>query len=298
MLLFRRPSRRSLVFVVEPRFAESGTSVMRGQQLSEIAQSSGLSSRTISCAPVDPSIRRSDIFLTKGVMKTGDLDLWKRWRRQGNRLFLDPVDEGINDALIDAVDVVVAASMSAYDAYRTEFPRADIRLLNHHVDPRVAEALQRHSDKPLQTGIGYFGEPVNTVRTDRIADHVTFVPVSTARQDTGWLESIAAFDMHYAIRRPRALDHHKPFLKGFTAAACGANILIQRGQPEAARWLPPEYPFWVETDPDEAAILRAIEQAEASRGGPEWRAGLDAMRSIASRTSPAAIGSELEALFS
>lgn len=231
-------------------------------------------------------------------MKVANFDLWKGWRRRGNRLFLDPVDEGINEELVSAVDVVVAASLSAYDAYSREFPHADIRLLNHHVDPRVAAAAGQVGRRPSAIRIGYFGELSNTIHTARIAAHVSFVPVSTAQQDSNWLRSVAEFDMHYAIRRTRALDHHKPFLKGFTAAACGANILIQRGQPEASRWLPESYPYWVDQHPSETTILQALDRAAQTHGGPDWLIGLEAMREIALRTSPTAIGLELEQLFS
>lgn len=284
MLTFRR--RRALRFVFTPESAGSGTTVMRGRQLAEIVQRSGLTDHDIFFEPVDSNMRSSDLFVTKGAARSLSPEQVHRWRRRGNRVLLDPVDEDVTDAMADAADVVVAASASADAAFRERWPHSRIARIDHHVDPRLRAVLDsagpRRGDDLV---IRYFGESVNTIHTERIAAHVTFVQVDTSRQDPSWMSEVPSAGLHYAIRRRRALDRHKPFLKGFTAAAAGANVLIGREEAEAAHWLPADYPYWVEEGADEDTILEALRQARESFGGAEWREGLDAMRAVEERTT-------------
>lgn len=294
--LHRRP--RPIRFLYAPPFSHSGTSVMRGRQLSEIAASTPLSQRAIAYEPFTVPVRGSDLFLTKGVLKTADPRQLRRWKRAGNRLFFDPVDEDVPEGLAPFADVIVAASREAARTYSERWPQADVRTLDHHVDPRVSSAMRSRSASTTgEFKAGYFGEIVNTVRTDAIARRVDFVLVDTSRQDEAWLARLPGFTFHYAVRQRRALDRHKPFLKGFTAAACGANILIQASEAEPRHWLPPDYPYWLHGEVTEESILAALDEARADFGGERWRHGLAVMAEVAARTSPEAIGRQLQALF-
>lgn len=291
----RRP--RPVSFVYAPAFAGSGTSVMRGRQLAELAGDTALSERGVAFRPLGERFRGSDLFLTKGVLKTADDALLRRWKRGGNRLFLDPVDEGLTPGQVEAADVVVAASRSAFDAYRRAWPGADVRLLHHHVDPRVELAAASAEPVPGFRA-GYFGELVNTVDTPAIRGHVDFVSVDTSREDDAWIARTPHYSVHYAIRQRRALDNHKPFLKGFTAAACRAVVLIQRSEEEPQRWLPPDYPYWLEGEATEANILNALEMIRSDVDSPRWREAHGVMQEMAALTSTRAIAGDLLALFS
>lgn len=271
---------------------------MRGGQLSEIASAGAVGRRPVSHEPMHAGIRKSDLFLTKGVLKDASPALLASWRAAGNRLFADPVDEDLDDAIVDAVDVVVAASLTAADDYRTRWPRHDVRLVNHHVDPRAIAALSLGSRAPRDRArFAYFGELANTIKSPSIQQIVDFVPVETARQATGWFSSLADYNAHFAVRRRQYFDRHKPFLKGFTAAACGAAILIQDSEEEPRRWLPDDYPFWLRGDVTESSILSALEDMRDAFGASQWHEATEIMADIAQRTNPAAIGRELTALF-
>lgn len=289
---------RPIRFVFAPEYAHTGSTVMRGSQLAQVASRTPLGSRAISLVPRTADLRRSDVFLTKGALKTVDVDTLTRWRRRGNRLFADPVDEDVPDEIVDSVDVVVAASRTAFDDYRRRWPSAEIAIVDHHVDPRVHAAIDRSQRTLDRPRVGYFGERINTVRSKRIARNVDFVQVSTARVDDSWFDRLPDYNVHYGIRRTRALDQHKPFLKGFTAAACRSLILIQDDQLEARQWLPAEYPFWLRGRVTEPAILESITATLSAYGSPEWTQGLEMMRHVARRTSPEAIGGQLVTLFS
>lgn len=289
---------RPVRFVFAPEFAATGSTVMRGSQLAQIAAHTPLASRGIDLVPLTTDLHRSDLFLTKGVLKTVDDATLTAWRRHGNRLFADPVDESLSDRLAEAVDIVVAASRTAFDAYRAQWPTAEVATIDHHVDPRVTAAMKLALPRLDEPRFGYFGERINTIRSRKIARKVEFVQVSTSRTDDTWFDRLPHFNVHYGIRRPRELDHHKPFLKGFTAAACRSLILIQDDQAEARRWLPDDYPYWLRGRVTEPAILDAIESLRLSYLSPEWSQGLQMMRDIEEQTSSRAVGAQLVKLFS
>lgn len=270
---------------------------MRGSQLATISNGSSiLSERSVSFVPAEDEFRDSDLFLTKGAARTADAALLQRWRRKGNRIFFDPVDEAIPDELIDDSDTLVAASRSALSAYRERWPHLRVRLVNHHVDPRVTAAMSA-APRRERPRIAYFGELQNTVIPATIASVVDVHPVDTSREAQAWFSHLPPYAVHYAIRRSRALDHHKPFLKGFTAAACHANILIQRGQPEPELWLPQDYPFWVDAPASQSDIGAAVDRVRDAFGSAEWRYGLDVMRQLEDATSERATRRALETLF-
>ncbi len=277
--------RRALRFFYTPQTAVSGTSVMRGGQLSNLVERSGVMDREITFQPLDLGARSSDLFLTKGAARSVTPEQISRWRRRGCRVFLDPVDEDVADEVAAVADCVVAASVSAQGAYQDRWPHTRIARIDHHVDPRVRDVLATSGGEDAETLVArYFGESVNTIITERISSLVGFVQVDTSRQDDTWIRNVPGANLHYAMRRRRALDRHKPFLKGFTAAAAGANILIGRDEAEAVHWLPDDYPYWVSST-DEESIIEALEHARATFMGQEWRRAQEAMRDIAARTT-------------
>lgn len=214
----------------------------------------------------------------------------------GNRIFVDPVDEGLTPGQLAAADVVVAASRSAFSEYRRAWPTAQVRLLNHHVDPRLERAA---ASAPPVAGFraGYFGELVNTVDTPAIRSRVDFVSVDTSRESTEWIGKAPLYSVHYAIRQRRALDDHKPFLKGFTAAACGAVVLTQRSEQEPRNWLPDDYPYWLEGEATEENIVDALDMIRGDVDSTRWREAQRAMQEIAAHTSTQTIASDLVELF-
>jgi hypothetical protein len=91
------------------------------------------------------------------------------------------------------------------------------------------------------------------------------------------------------------LDGFKPFLKGFTAAHCRANIIVPKGESDAIYYLSSDYPYLL-ADESLTSVLDMIERTKASFGGEEWRRGLEIMETVRQRSSPEQIGSEIEAL--
>ncbi|NUU04779.1 hypothetical protein [Leifsonia sp. C5G2] len=287
--MFRRV--RRIHFVYAEEFKAAGSTVMRGEQLSRLAADALGRSAEVSYGPLDDGVRNATLFLTKGALKVATAERLAGLKAAGNRLLFDVVDEA-PPPTTGYADALVAASITAFLDLQRDHPATEVLLVNHHVDPRLDAAAA--GDRPTdRLRAGYFGELVNAVLTPAIEKTVTPVLVDTSRQDPAWLARVPEFNLHYAVRRFRGADLHKPFLKGFTAAHAGCNILIQRSQAEAVHWLGDDYPYLIDGEPDEAAITAELERVRADFGSPAWSAGLETMRGIRERTSRQRIAAEV-----
>ncbi len=150
---------------------------------------------------------------------------------------------------------------------------------------------------PRRFAVGYFGETVNALIPAVVADRIDLVHIDTSTsRDDAWIARLGGeFTMHYAVRNTRDLDHDKPFLKGFTAAWSGANIMTQRSQVEPGYWLGTDYPFLVDGD-DPVSIAATFDMAAGAFGGPVWDDALQRMLEIRERIRPKRIANEVAAL--
>lgn len=279
-----------LVFLYAEQYKGAGSTVMRGFQLANLARHA-LRRHSVRIRALGTRTANATVFLTKGALRVATPTQLDDLLHRGNRLLFDPVDEVPPGTTARFADVLIASSLTAFEEYGRRFPGTRVALLNHHVDPRIDMTPVHHSTFRA----GYFGERVNAELTDRIEEKLDVVPIDTSRHDSAWLSSIRDYSFHYAVRRHRELDHYKPFLKGFTAAHCGAPVLIQRDQQEAVRWLGDDYPYLVDAPATEEQVLDALARAKADFGGPRWRLAESTMAGIRARTSVQRIGEELAA---
>lgn len=287
--MFRRV--RDVHFVFAEEFRHTGSTVMRGQQLSRLAAAALGRGARVGYSPLEAPFRNATLFLTKGALKVATAERLDELAAAGNRLLFDVVDEA-PPPTSGYADALIAASLTAFIDLQRDFPGTEVHLVNHHVDPRLASATA--GERPGDSlRAGYFGELVNAVLSPAIERFVTPVLVDTSKQEASWLERLTEFNLHYAVRRFRGADLHKPFLKGFTAAHAGCNILIQRSQSEAVLWLGDDYPYLLEGEPDEHAIVAALERLSDDVGSDDWNRGLDVMRGIRARTADARIAAEV-----
>lgn len=75
----------------------------------------------------------------------------------------------------------------------------------------------------------------------------------------------------------------KPFLKGFTTAALGANVLVGKDTPDAVHFLGHNYPYFADR-PNDASVIAVFERAAEGFGGPEWQEASLRMRDLAEHT--------------
>jgi hypothetical protein len=287
---------RNVVFLFSRAHKKTGSTVMRGKQLADIARKHWPREITVRYADAGRDYSDSDIILTKGALKTlkdEDLD---RLVKRDNRLYFDPVDEPVPVGKLPFATGIMAASLCAFDWFSKNSGATPTWLVHHHVDPRVVSRAKHFHHETFRAG--YFGEPGNTVRTDLIAQHVDFHNVSTKIQKNSWLSALSRYSLHYAVRKSRDTDQFKPFLKGFTAAACGANMLIQATEAEALKWLGEDYPYLLRGEVAEAQIVEQLVRARDSYGSAEWERALDVMRAMSSKVSAANVADQLKAMFS
>ena len=288
--------RSSICFIYAEKYRYFGSTVMRGQQLSKIAQKALPLADKVYFTSTDYRFKNCTLFLTKWVIYTISPKDLKRLKKKHNRLIFDPIDGPIPADRLKYADIVVAASDTIYKDYKKTLPSSvKIILVNHNVDPRL-KTLD-WSKRPTTLRAGYFGELLNAVITPEIKKRVDIIPVDNTKQNNYWLEKLPEYNLHYAIRQARDVFPNKPFLKGFTAAHCGANILIQASEKEAVRWLGKDYPYLLRGKVTEKKILEMIKYAKRSFGSKEWERGLEIMRGIKEKTSEEAIGKQLVELF-
>ena len=281
--------RTPIVFMFHNEFEGSGSTVMRGHQLSKITQDA-CPERSVSYSNEDHWSGRI-LFLTKGFLQKATLSQLARLKDRRNILIADFVDAKPDNQKMPYIDCLVAASMTAFINYRKRWPGKTAFYVTHHVDPRIQAGNSANG-----FSAGYIGETVNAFWTPRLREKIARVHVDTSQKTDGWFERARRFNLHYAVRRTRGIDGFKPFLKGFVAARCQANIIIQQDSGDALYYLGPDYPFLLRKNPTEDDILEMIDHAHANFEGPIWKDGLDIMREIESRSSDMHVGQEIASM--
>lgn len=281
---------RQIHFVYLPQKQFSGSSVMRVNQLAKIAKQY-TDERSVLISPLRHDFKRSTLFLSKWAIEGLSERRLEELKNKKNKLVFDPVDAFLPAEKAHFADVIVAASRSALLDYSKMFNNKHIALVDHHVDPRIRRV--DWSNRPNGLQIGYFGELVNAYHTQRIEKLVDFIQVDTNRQSNGWLDKLPSYNMHYAVRQIEQIDHYKPFLKGFTAAHCNSNIMIQSSQREAVLWLGQDYPYLLKGKVTEAKVLKMLNRIKDSYETPEWDYALEIMAAVKEKTSEPAIGAQL-----
>jgi hypothetical protein len=291
-----RAKKRDITFIYSDLHKDSGSTVMRGSQLSTLLRPHFLKERAISYKSADKIVKNSVIFLTKGALKAASIEWLQRLKELKNTVLADFVDDIPDPSKLPYIDMLVASSISGYKHYMTNLSHIPTALLTHHVDPRVHKIAGSNKTAKHRCAVGYFGELVNTKWSSLISEHVEFHGVDTSKQNAEWISKVPSYNCHYAVRERRSIDGFKPFLKGFTAATADSNIIIQRNEGDAAYYLGDDYPFLLDTNAGEAEILEMITNVTQSFGSPEWRYGLDIMTEVKERSSNAAIVREFKSL--
>lgn len=101
------------------------------------------------------------------------------------------------------------------------------------------------------------------------------------------LPELPKYNLHFAVRpdaRPELKREYKPFTKGMIAAACHANVIVNKDVDDVIDLLTTDYPYLVPSN-DPAAVERVFRQAENDFGGPEWQRGLEIVTQMRARVA-------------
>jgi hypothetical protein len=271
---------RGITFLYSPEHTGTGSTILRGQQMSALVRTHVGGGRSVSYSS-DTGISDRIVILTKGFLKTTTPEALRDLGR-GNVLIADFVDEPPDTTLIGEIDALMASSVVGYKSYLTRFPDVPAFHVTHHVDMRIPKRKEAATDR---FRAGYFGEIVNTITAPEIEELVDFNLVDTSKKTTAWIDQLGGCNFHYAFRRAREIDGAKPFLKGFVAAHCGVNMMIQTSAGDAPYYLGSDYPYMMPQDATVADIVEALQAARDGLGGPDWRYGREIMRDVAARSS-------------
>jgi len=289
-----RTYRSSIHFVYAEQYRYFGTTVLRGEQLSKIAEKA--LGQKIYFTSTDYRYKNCTLFLTKRAIEVLSHEGLKRLKDNQNRLIFDPVDWIMGEGWLGHADILIAISQEMFEMYKKKLPSSQkIVLVNHNVDSRLKKL--DWSELPTKLSVGYFGELRSTFLTSKIEQLVDVFPVDNGRQNDYWMKQLPNYNLHYAIRQKYEVYPIKPFIKGFTAAHCDANILIQDSEKEAVRWLGKDYPYLLRGKVTEKKILEMLKYAKKSFGSKEWNRGLEIMDGVREKTSEEAIGKQLVELF-
>lgn len=280
---------KKVVFLYEPEYLRSGSTVMRGGQLSKMLADRASDRYDVRFVSRQEDISDAIIILTKGCTIRMTPEELLSLKRINHGIIADFVDGEIRRDLLPAIDVVWASSISAFRNALLEPSFPDVDLVTHHVDPRLPSPTAARDYRAA-----YIGEPVNAVWNEEISSLVDLVYVNTKSANDDWLCEVIGYPLHYAIRPQHSgkVRIHKPFLKGFTAAHCDANIIISRDEGDAVSYLGEDYPYLTEGR-TAADAIQALHHAKESFGSRTWQDGLSVMREVRERSSTRYIINEM-----
>jgi len=280
---------RPVLFVDSLPELRAGSSYLRTTQLCELSKAAFEDAGIRSQVTSSLAHRDSILILNKNSLLATKPWRLRRLKRRNNVVVADPLDGKVDAERLGCCDLLLAASLTQFDALSTEFPDKKVAYVGHHVDLRLPPV-----NPPTERfRLGYFGEIGNAAFSETPNLPVEFVAIETMRADiTGWMEKLALFNAHYALRKTQSFDGFKPFTKGFVAAHCGSPILVGSDDVEARRHLPADYPFVADASSVET-VIAAIGRMREAFVGPEWQIALDAMAGIRRQTTPDAIADQL-----
>jgi hypothetical protein len=220
-------------------------------------------------------------------------DALLRLRAKANAICLDYVDRSRGEWIASGVDVHLACSVTGLERLRESVRAGCLSgaacLLLHHADPRLDALPRRRPPLPGMRAV-YFGRLDNAFLPPNIARRLTVLQATNAAEFKANARRLVDFNLHYCVRghQPEAA---KPFTKGFTAAACGANVVVSPTVDDALHFLGADYPYLAPSD-DEDDIHEALDHAARTYGTAEWQRGMAAMEAIRSRIAPARLAQD------
>lgn len=267
------------------------STVMRGKQLSSIASQLLAKWVSVKYLPSLDLINCSDsvIILTKGLLSEATPEFIQRLTGRNNVVLADFVDDPIRDELNDMLDGYIASSVKQYNHLLYKYPQKNIFHITHHVDPLIRDT---HGPKDY-CNIGYYGELICARYAKQLIGIIDFCQIHTdGRKNRTYLNRLRHSNVHYAVRNDLPIKGFKPFLKGFTAAHCGANIIVQHDESDAMHYLGKDYPYMI-YDTSLAKVKETIEYVHDSFGSKEWYYGLEIMESVREKSTQEYVANEV-----
>ncbi len=280
-----------VAFLYAEQFANSASTILRGKQLAEMVAARYPEALDIAYTSDIAALRDQVVVVTKGALDVHSAETLDALRRR-NRAVIGSWDDRLPTAdKIAATDAIMGVSNRQTHDFAKLFPETRAYHVTHHVNSGVKASIPPR-DK-LRTA--YFGFHANTILPESLRNMVDMIPLETSKVDMSWIDLLPWYNCHWIVRRSKAHDGWKPFLKGFTAARVGAVLVVGRGDEDALQYLGDDYPFYIggsgigQLEYDMARVAAAF-------GGPDWRLARDIMAQVADRSSDAQVCAEFRAM--
>ncbi|TPE48408.1 hypothetical protein [Amaricoccus solimangrovi] len=280
-----------VAFLYAERYANSASTILRGKQLSEMVAARYPDAIDMAYTSDIDALRDRVVIVTKGALDTHSAEALEALRRR-NRAVIGSWDDRLPSAdKIAATDAAMGVSNRQTHDFARLFPAIRAYHVTHHVNSEIPFSTPP-GDRPRTA---YFGFRANTVLSESLRNMIDMIPLETARVDMSWIALLPHYNCHWIVRRSKAHDGWKPFLKGFTAARAGAVVVVGRDDEDALQYLGDDYPFYVggtripQLEYDMARVASAF-------GGPDWALARDIMAQVADRSSDAQVCAEFRAM--
>lgn len=239
-------------------------------------------------------MRDAVIVLTKASIQHLDPEAFAHLKAHNLAIFADWIDKAPRSPYLDEIDVHIASSVAQERFLRDRFPERPVRYVTHHSDPRIS-GIEPGSVTAARAV--YVGRPDNVTAPPEIVSEITWLDAQTSAEFEAILHRLPDFNLHLAVRAEtdEAPGIFKPFTKGFTAAACRSNILVQRQAHDALAYLGEDYPYLL-TDREPETVVEGFRHARDSFGGPDWQRGLEIMEDVRQRSSPGYVTGQFGAI--
>jgi len=286
-----KPKSHRLLFAFAPPGNAWPSALLRGHQMIDIA--SGVRG-DVECRAIALEelwrLRGEWVVLTKSALLVSTRDTIAHLHALGHRIVADFVDLKVDDDVAASADVLLASSASQERYFRFRFAHIPIFHVTHQVDLRLP-VIVTPTDRAR---VGYYGKLANCLHLNGIADLVRIVDANDA-SDPRWMSRLSESNAHYALRGAEDPGVFKPFLKGFTAAHCGAPIIVAAADAEARDYLGNEYPFMIR-DLSLASVREHITRFAGLYATSTWQSAAATMREVANRSGRQHVEQELRAL--
>ena len=303
--------RKHYTFLFRPRHWESGSKIMRCDQLAEFVKEHS-KSVNVEVMPLIPPQRRPGhwrktlrrarkgaIIVLKGATEVLDDEQIGELRDASRVFAIDHLDLQVKRIAAPRADVHIACSAESqvrWQAAIEDFQKrrgvevdTKVVLVDHHADPGL-KPLPASRRKTMR--VIYMGKEQNVELPGKVAKRVELHSADTEEEFNKAVASIKSAQVHYGVRPVPKSKMAKPFTKGFTAAAMDRAILTTPDTEDAVRFLGEDYPLFAKSRSEED-ILEALDRGSSAIGTPAWNGIMDRMRAMREAVRPETVARQL-----
>lgn len=268
-----------------------GSSINRGEEISEHLQSQGYQSKywdspsltTQTGTNTLPSDIKDSIvvYLKFPVDKE-----YEQVKQNNNKILIDVIDcIGNNDYSLEQIcnlsyfplDGLIVPTEDLKNKVKILKPELEVEVLYHHWDKKHLQNVDKYKNDRNEFRLAYIGSPGGHFHEEKI-DNLTAVYEWEKMTSTS-----PYYTCHYSVRPKNDSQFlYKPNTKISVAAAVGANAVHSRDN-ALKKLLPYDYPYF--TDSDLESVQKTAKYAEETFGSPIWNEGLEMMKDLKNRTS-------------